>query len=584
MTLHDLLSDAQIRLPKISPGSNSHIICPKCGGGSTREKSLSVTIDEDGEGFTAICHRATCGYRSGKRTQPDQTPRRPAAPRPMPPPPHAETAMRNRPDWLYEFFAARNIGAKTVNDFEIYAVRRSFSDQSQDAIVFPYHYAGEVVNRKYRPYPVKGAQMQERNALPTIYNIDRLGQSPETIYWVEGEPDVLALYECGYTSAVSLKDGAPSPGQHDDKRYAALTTHEAVFKAAKKVILAGDMDAPGLALREELARRLGRHRCWLVTWPDDCKDACDVLRIYGPDAVAKAIDEAVPYPIEGLQTVTPGMLVALKHAPMPQTMTTGTGATDAILSLPTEGRLIVVSGWPGSGKSAWTRYCMIHTMRAHNRVWAVFSPEMQPWQEYVAGCAEVYCRKPFYGSASFGAISDEEASEAERFFQPRLTMIASDAEEESLSIDWILDKIRIATLRSGVTDALIDPWNEVAHDRPRDMSETDYIGRMLQKLKAFGLRHGVNIWIVVHPTKPVGLKHGEKTKAVGPYDIASSAHWFNKADVGITLHVPQDAYADLHTWKLRFKRYGRRNEVAQLDFNAQLGTYSTGSSRPEGDH
>jgi len=49
-----------------------------------------------------------------------------------------------------------------------------------------------------------------------------------------------------------------------------------------------------------LARRIGKAQCWQVEWPDDCKDANDVLLKHGKAALANAIDEATPWPIAGL--------------------------------------------------------------------------------------------------------------------------------------------------------------------------------------------------------------------------------------------------------------------------------------------
>ena len=41
----------------------------------------------------------------------------------------------------------------------------------------------------------------------------------------------------------------------------------------KKIILATDDDQKGRVLRDELAVRLGRSRCWFVTYPKGCKVA-----------------------------------------------------------------------------------------------------------------------------------------------------------------------------------------------------------------------------------------------------------------------------------------------------------------------
>jgi twinkle protein len=70
-----------------------------------------------------------------------------------------------------------------------------------------------------------------------------------------------------------------------------------------KVILVTDSDEAGEALREELARRIGRAKCYSVTYPEDCKDANDVLKKYGEDAVKALVQGAEPMPLEGVYTV-----------------------------------------------------------------------------------------------------------------------------------------------------------------------------------------------------------------------------------------------------------------------------------------
>lgn len=70
-------------------------------------------------------------------------------------------------------------------------------------------------------------------------------------------------------------------------------------------MLATDGDLPGQALAEELARRLGKERCWQVSWPkkdefSSCKDANEVLVNLGPEALREAIECAVPYEMQNL--------------------------------------------------------------------------------------------------------------------------------------------------------------------------------------------------------------------------------------------------------------------------------------------
>ena len=585
-SLPDLMAEAGIRLKGFQTGRTQHVICPRCSGGKTREISLSVTVDDDGLGARWICHRGSCGWTDGGRIATTER-TRPVAhvPAPVPPrapPPHSAAETSSRPAWLHNFFDKRNIGPHTVAAFGVYASQRTFPQiGARPAIVFPYLLDGRVVNRKYRPYPDKNPMMQEPGALQTLFNVDRIAGANEVV-WVEGEVDVLALFECGITPVVSLKDGAPATvNAANEKRFEALRVHETLLAAVKRFILAGDMDEPGLALREELARRLGRHRCYLVTWPDGCKDACDVLQRDGVEAVRTAISMAEPFPINGLQRIRAGTLTSLRNKLPPSTMTTGARATDAKFSLPTEGRLLVITGFPSSGKSAWTRFVMVHTAANHDRCWAVFSPEMEPWEHFVAECAEVYSGKPFW--RGLGSMTDDDVVEAEAWLGDHITMIVCDAEEESPTLDWLLERAAACVLRDGATDLLIDPWNEIAHERGKD-SETDYIGRMLQRLKAFAKRHGCNVWIVAHPAKPLPLRPGEKRPAPGPYDISGSQHWANKTDIGITVHSAEPGTAEIHLWKSRFRRWGQRGVAVKLEFDASVGRYSTPLNTPESVH
>lgn len=580
-TIVDILSDNGIRLKRYAANSEERIVCPKC---NDREKSLSVRIDEDGKGALVKCFRGKCGWIEGFRVK-NEPASRSVAPR-KPPPAHTEAQRTNRPEWLYQWFFARKIGARVIEAFGVYAARRWFNEElgEADAIVFPYSWRAEVVNRKYRPRAQKQPQAQEKDALQTLFNADALVRHPEEIVWVEGEPDVMAMAECGIDHAVTLKDGAPpSADASNDARLEALTTHADELAKVKRFLLAGDNDAPGLALREILARRLGRHRCWLVTWPEGCKDACDVLGLYGPEAVTVALAAAEPYPIEGVQQVKRGTLARLFDQPAPRVMSTGMAAVDAVLKLPTEGRLIVVTGYPGAGKSSWVRAVKIHTIANEERRWAVFSPEMQPWEQYVAECAEVWLGKTMWPTEGYPRLSRFDIEQAEDWFAGRLMMVVCDAERQKPTLDWLIERGEAMVQRFGVTDYLIDPWNQVDHGRPIGVTETEFIGDSLQRLASFGSRYGCNVWVNVHPAKPMPSKDGKRGGAPGPYDCHGSSHWFNRADVGITVHSPADGQAEVHRWKARFKRrWGGKTTVAALDFDPVLGRYGTpaGSDGP----
>ena len=583
-TISALLTDVDIRVKRIpSPGQSVKVLCPRCGGGRTHEQSLSLSVDQDGQGAAWRCHRGGCGWQDGARLSSCSyaPPRAVSYQAPLP---HAP-ANENRPAALYEFFSKRGIGAETVDHFGVYVNDRRFQVQGEwvtrSCIVFPYLQGGKLVNRKYRALTDKNLMGQEKEPLPSLFNIDSVEGDDEVI-WCEGEPDVMALHEAGFRQIVTLKDGAPDrlraeddPASEADKRFAALTTHAEKLARVKKIILAGDADEPGRNLREELTRRLGRHRCWTVTWPEGCKDAGDVLREHGTGAVQDCIQAARPWPIEGIIEVTGAALREHLAKPPPLMLSTGIESVDRVLKLPGEGRVIIVTGFPNSGKSAWTRYVMVHTMRRHNRRWLVFTPEMAPSMEFAAQCAQALAGKParkVWERPDLVPMTDAEQDKAGEWLRGRLSLLATDAEDNPPSVDWILERARDAVLRLGVTDLLIDPFNEIEQVDSARETETAFIGRTLQRLRTFGQHHGCNVWIVAHPAKPMRGKDGEPPKPPGPYDISGSAHWANKADLGITIHRPEQT-TSLLIWKARFHRWGQKNSSAFMEYDVETCRY-----------
>jgi twinkle protein len=82
---------------------------------------------------------------------------------------------------------------------------------------------------------------------------------------------------------------------------------------------------------------------------------------------------------------------------------------------------------------------------------------------------------------------------------------------------------------------VIDPWNELEHDRRQNETETEYIGRAIRRLKRFAKSFQVHVAVVAHPTKSVKDADGNY-KMPTLYDISGSSNWYNKADLGVIVH------------------------------------------------
>jgi twinkle protein len=151
-------------------------------------------------------------------------------------------------------------------------------------------------------------------------------------------------------------------------------------------------------------------------------------------------------------------------------------------------------------------------------------------------------------------------------------MLATDAEAEPPTVDWLLERGRAVVAQDGVTDLLIDPWNEIEQTRG-EATETEFIGRSLQRLRQFQQSYGCNVWCIVHP-KATWVKPGEKP-VPGPHDLYGGSQWYNKTDLGITVHSPDPGHAELHVWKSKKARdWGQRGGIAKMEFDAAIGRYS----------
>jgi twinkle protein len=469
----------------------------------------------------------------------------------------------DKPDWIYAWFAERKIGARVVDESAGVSARWTFEPDrgDVDAIALPITSKGKTVNRVLLSRKGEFSAL-DKPKMSGVFCSDALDAHGEPVVWCGNVLDVIALSECGINHGICVTS------------LTALSAHSEQIAVGGKVILAFGDDDASMAQREELARRLGRHRCWLVKLPKGRTGPFDTLAVDGAEALVDAIQAVTPYPIEGVHRIRKGTLAVLRTLPPPGVMSTGTSASDQVLRLPMEGRLIVVTGWPGHGKTNWTRYVMVHTAGTHNRRWCVFSPESQPWEQFAAECAEAYIGKPFYQMERVPSMTESDIAEAEAFLADKVTMLVCDAEDAAPNLDWLLERARACVMRDGTTDFLLDPWNEVDQDR-KGLSETDFIGLCLQRLKAFALRHGCNVWIIAHPAKPAPLRPNEKRGAPGPYDLAGSANWVNRSDLGLTIHSPDPGVAQLHLWKSRARRWGSRATLATMEFDKLTGRYST---------
>lgn len=532
--------------------------CPQCSESrrNKRARCLSVNIDKG----VWTCHH--CGWSGGLGTGEQSRPvivktwRKPAYV------PSQVSATEEAVRW----FGSRGI-TKPVMERNRIGVCNAYFPQLEDrvsAVTFPYLRGEEVVNVKYR---TKSKQFRmEAGAERVLYGLNDIA---DTLIWVEGEMDKLSVEVAGFTSCVSVPDGAPTPNTKNyDSKFDFMGAPE--LERAKLHIIAVDNDEPGVRLEEELLRRLGRDVCKVVRWPEGCKDANDVLKAHGPDTLRQCIEAAAYVPVEGEHAVIEYAenMDRLYRFGMPKGLRTGWYSVDEYYTV-MPGEWTLVTGIPGHGKSEWLDALMVQLALDHGWVFAVFSPENQPTEYHLSKLAEKYTNKPFTEGPT-ERMTLEDKNKALTFLDEHFVFLMP----ELPTVEVLIERLKSIVKRRGVRGVVLDPWNEIDHSRLAGLSETEYISQSLSKLRAFTRASGVHLWIVAHPTKL--QKESDGTYPVPtPYDVAGSAHWRNKADNCIAVWRDTKEHNDLvevHIQKIRKKAVGRPGMVT-LKYQRLTGNY-----------
>lgn len=437
----------------------------------------------------------------------------------------------------------------------------SSKEYGGSAICIPYYREGKVVNRKFRTLDVKRKFWQDDNGVQCFWNEDILRD--ESLYLddliiCEGEMDGLVFQQCGYRRVVSVPGGAPSKSldvAQSPQKYKWL--EEAIerfdmknLKKFRRIILATDGDGPGLNLMRDLAEMLGRPRCLSLTYPlsrdgnKRLKDANDVYIEYGRGGIVKTLQKATFIHINGIV-----LLSEMPDLPPTPVFNIGyQGGLNNLLKIRLRD-LWAVTGIPSHGKTSFVDDLVMRAAVNHNFGCAI-APFEQEIQTDLAGAMRAW----YYGHEN----RDRSVS-ADQWIDEHFTFIVRDDDDDS-SLDWFLEQAAAAVIRHGRDIIVIDPWNEMDHTRPRDISMTEYTGIALRRIKRFAQKFQVLFIIVAHPKK---LGNGEIPSL---YDISDSAHFANKIEAGVVVHR-EDQVNTIYVKKIRYQGVIGEPGEARMLFN-----------------
>lgn len=452
-----------------------------------------------------------------------------------------------------EWFENRGISNNTLLRFNITQSKEWMPKFKQETgvICFNYYRDGELVNIKFR-----GAQKDfklNKDSELIFYNIDAIKNEKECII-VEGEVDCLSMYEANIYNVVSVPNGTTPTG---NMRLQYLDNCYEYFTDKEKIIIATDNDEVGKKLKDELIRRLGKDRCYYVTFPDNCKDANDVLKLYGKDGIHNLIESAKPVPIDGIvesQSIENDILDFYRNG-YPKGTKIGIEGIDDHLQL-MEGQFTTVTGAPGHGKSEFIDYIMATMAIKSNWKWAICSFENTPASLHATKIAEKIAGKAFdYRIDPNNRMSKGDLDLIVPFI--RSNFFFYNTNECDVTIDGIIEKASELVARKGINGLLIDPWNYIQHDIPIGTSETNYISNMLSKIKLAAMKLGIHIIIIAHPAKLQKIPGTKKYEIPTMYSISGSAHFNNKTDNGLCVYRDfETGVVEVYVQKVRYSWLG----------------------------
>lgn len=531
----------------IIPKGNSveqKLICPKCSHNrkNKRDKSLSINLDKG----LYNCHH--CSWSGNVKIKEKKQYIKP---------PEIKVELSDR---TVNYFKSRGISKATLANWKIGESVEFFPqiEKRRKAINFNYYRNGDLINIKYRDGEknfkmVSGAEL-------IFYGIDNIKDS-DIAYIVEGEMDALSLHEAGIYSVVSVPNGASKGNQRLDY----LDNCYEYFKDKKKIILCTDADDAGLALRNELARRLGKYRCTYVDF-NGYKDANEALMQKGPEVLRNLLKDAKPFPLEGVINIDDIWdNVILFNEKGVKNYSLGLDSTDDYLNI-SMGEWTVVTGIPNSGKSDVFDQIAVNLALKYNFRSAFFAPESFPYEGHI---------KRLANKLNETNCDADKLNQSKSFIEEHFYFVKIDL--ENLSLKSILEKFRELVFQKGVNILCIDPWNMLDHSAQKDYT---YVGALLSQITQFVQQTGTHLFLIAHPRK-MESENGTY-KVPTPYDISGSSDFFNKAYNCLTVFrklnertkFDSDA-VEIHVQKVKRKENGKQGKYEIAPDFKRGGAYYT---------
>ena len=462
--------------------------CPQCHGGGDDKDTFSVNLQTG----AFKCFRASCDYHGhfvelardfGYKLDDEQERKYRRLPQPK---------IESKPKAI-EYLESRGISAEVAKRYKI-----TTQTHNENILVFPFYDDQNVLQFvKYRKTNFdkrfdKNKEWCEAETMPILFGMAQCEDFTRLVI-TEGQIDSLSLATCGIKNAVSVPTGALG--------FTWLANCWDWINKFQEVVVFGDYEKGKITLIETLEKRLQmKVKC---VRPQDylCeKDANDILRKYGKEAIIRAVEGAELRDVKYVKRLATVEAVNLRDLPK---IRTGIRPLDRVCGGLLRGHVVLLSGKRGEGKSTFMSQLVAEAIEQDNAVF-VYSGELpnyhfKNWLDLqIAGANHICTTRNEYNDEEYylteGCVKKINAWYYDKAFIFDNSAVSDDEYEGLIKV--MVDAICRYDIKLVCIDNLMtamdgDPNTDIYRQQ----------STFVKKLEKLAQQYDVAIILVAHPKK-----------------------------------------------------------------------------------
>lgn len=197
--------------------------------------------------------------------------------------------------------------------------------------------------------------------------------------------------------------------------------------------------------------------------------------------------------------------------------------------------ITLFSGYGNMGKSTFLGWLLLNRAVLYGEKFAIYSPESNPAEEFYLEFVEML--------AGGSITPDNQNRPSECEIEKMYEFVSNHffyvyPEKVKPTVTNIKEAFLEMVIKHKVDGVVIDPFNQIFHDRGAIQREDFYLEETLSDFTRFANDNDIFFLIVAHPTKQIE-KNGKDFTSPDMYKISGGAMWANKMHNILIYHRPK---------------------------------------------